>query len=148
MAEPAIEGLDELIQTIRRLPKELVPKGGPLRKALAKGARMWRAQAKRNAQAIGGPGIKNTRTGQARLADNIISRVDRDPKRDGYTHRYFVGYRSKVFWGSFLERGTEKQPAQPFLAPVPDQVGRAVVKAISDEMARQVDLAVLKAKAR
>lgn len=147
MAEPAIEGLDELIQTIRRLPNELVPKGGPLRKALAKGARMWRKQAKQNASSLG-PGVKNKKTGDRRLKDSIVLRVDRDPKRDGFTHRYFVGYRADAYWGAFVERGTEKQPAQPFLAPVPDQVGRAVVKAISDEMARQVDLAVLKAKAR
>lgn len=148
MAEPAIEGLDELIRTIRRLPKELVPKGGPLRKALAKGARMWRKQAKQNAEALGGPGVKNSRTGNIRLKDSIISRVDRDPRRDGFTHRYFVGFKPRAFWGAFVERGTEKQPAQPFLAPVPDQVGRSVVRAISDEMARQVDLAVLKAKGR
>lgn len=148
MAEPAIEGLDELIRTIRSLPKELVPRGGPLRRALAKGARMWRKQARQNVVNIGGPGVKNSRTGDKRLKDSIVFRVDRDPKRDGFTHRYFIGYRADAFWGSFLERGTEKQPAQPFLAPVPEQVGRAVVRAISDEMARQVDLAVLKAKSR
>lgn len=122
-----IKGLRPALQLIRDLPDGIGAKGGgPVRRGLMKAALLWKKQVEQNAAGLG-PGEKNKRTGSIRLKDSIIRQRDPDARRDGFAERVFVGYRASAFWGAFVELGTEKQSAQPFIRPALDQVGDRVI---------------------
>jgi len=135
-----IKGLRPALQLIRDLPDGIGAKGGgPVRRGLMKAALLWKKQVEQNAAGLG-PGEKNKRTGTIRLKDSIIRQRDPDPQRDGFAERVFIGYRASAFWGAFVENGTEKQSAQPFLRPALDQVGEKPIGVF----ARSVELDIEK----
>ena len=141
-----IEGLDKLLRTLRKLPDGVAPRGGgPLNRAMRAGAGVWRNAARQKVAGLG-PGIKNERTGSTRLKDSILLQRDPDPESNNVTHRYVVGYRAKAFWGAFVERGTEKQSAQPFLRPSFDENEQAIMAKIGQVLRRDIEKAVEDAK--
>ncbi len=127
-----IKGVDEVGRRLRALPPALGSKGGgPLRYALMQGAKVLVAGAQRRVA---------VKTGQ--LRDNIVAKRERNPKAMGVTERYDIGMKGgtrklannrrnrrsgragqivrtagKVFYGRFVELGTVKMPARPFLRP-------------------------------
>ena len=144
MAE--IEGLDKLLRTLRKLPDGIAPRGGgPLNRAMRAGAGVWRDAAKQKVSGLG-PGVKNSRTGSVRLKDSIALQRDPDPESNSVTHRYAVGYKAAAFWGAFVERGTEKQSAQPFLRPSFDENEQAIMDKIGRTLRRDIEKAVRDAK--
>ena len=147
MADRGITGLNEAMRALRRLPEGIAEKGGggPLRKGMAAGARKFRDAAAQNLSGRG-LGVKNDRTEDLRLKDSIIARRDPDADEKGFTERYVVGPRAKAFWGLFVERGTEKQPARPFLAPAFESEKNAVVDVIASTIRNRMDALVRKAK--
>lgn len=147
MAE--LKGVREALETLRKLPDHIAPKGGgPIRRSLWRASKPWLDQAKSNASTLG-PG--NHQRGNfsivGRLKDNIIRSRDPDPESNGFSERVIVTYAGRIYWGAFVEAGTEKQAAQPFLRPAPDQVGDEPIRLFARTFRREVDNAVKRAKA-
>src|SRR5690625_5245721 len=117
-----IHGIDGVLKTLESLPKEIVSKrGGPVARALAKGARLIRDEAKKNLRAqIAVNGDEST----GLLEKNIIASRGK-ALRVGKGERYLVRVRRKTYPGrsgkpvttrktaSLLEYGSEHQPATP-----------------------------------
>lgn len=127
-----VEGLGELLKRLEALPRELSGKrGGPVRKALGRAARLVRDEVKRNAP---------RKTGN--LQANIIAALFNKERPAGVSERYVVSVRGKskkyrntaknrrlgrvgkkyqvdgdAFYWKFLEFGTSKMPARPFIQP-------------------------------
>lgn len=126
-----LQGADEVLNMLRQLPAEVVSKrGGPVRAALRKGAKVIQVQeiANLNAATAGG----DTSTGL--LAKNVVVTRGKPPT-DGKGERYLVrikrvGYpdrstgKGKKATGvttlksaQLLEYGSSHQPAEPFIRP-------------------------------
>ena len=137
-----IKGVDEVGRRLRALPPALGSRGGgPLRYALMQGAKVF---------VEGARGRVAVKSGQ--LRDNIVAKRERNPKSKGVTERYDIGMKGgtrklantrrnrrtgragqivrtagKVFYGRFIELGTAKMPARPFLRPtIEAEQGRAL----------------------
>jgi len=160
MAEYAkVEGLDEVVKRLRALPIAISGKnGGPLRQALAAVAQIVRDDARSRAPVD---------TGQ--LRENIIMYRDRDPSSVGANEHYQVGVRKlklkagvkrilrrarragtnvriaeSVFYWRFLEFGTSKMPAKPFLRPAYEANKSRMSAVFTEVLSRGVDAAFAK----
>ena len=128
MASANVAGLAELRLQLLRLGADIASKnGGPVRSALAKGARkvrdVVRLRAPSSADAGDGEGESEEKGG--RLRNAIVAVRDKDPGAFGLTESYVVRVkngkdrddkRGAYYW-RFVEFGTAKQPARPFLRP-------------------------------
>lgn len=114
-----ISGLDGLLDAMKKLPPELISKGGgPAKLAMKAGAQVIQKEAKARVAV----GTKD----DVHVRDNIV--VTRDPRPrqtdPGATERFVVRVRRKKQpggsgtknWGA-LEFGNEHQAAQPFMRP-------------------------------
>jgi HK97 gp10 family phage protein len=116
MANVSVAGLDELRKTLLSLDASIASKnGGPVRSALARGARRVRDVARAKAP---------VKTG--RLQRAIYARRDRNPAAQGFTESYVVGVSSGrsrddekgAFYWRFVEFKIGKEyPNQPFVRP-------------------------------
>lgn len=143
-----IEGFEDAMRALRNLPRGIAEGGGgsPLRKGMAAGAREFKKVVEQNLQGRG-PGVKNKRTGDVRLKDSI--RIVRDTQPDKpFTERYVIGPRAKAYWAPFVELGTEKQPARPFLAPAFETEKENVVQVFARSLRERLAQLVEKAKGR
>ena len=130
MASVSVGGLAELRNTLMNLGGEIASKnGGPVRSALAKGARNVRDLAKSLAPTGAGEKYGNSDYQPGRLARAIVAKRDREPGSFGLTESYVVRVkrgkdradtRGAYYWG-FVEFGTVKQNKQPFLRPAFEQ---------------------------
>lgn len=158
-----VEGLAEIGKRLRALPPELGSKGGgPLRYALFQAAKVIRNEAVAIVQA---KTHTDSNMDGVRLIDNIITKRDRNPKASGATERYGIGMRGgtrqyantrrnrgtragqkyrtagKVFYGRFIELGTSKMPARPFLRPALASKGEEAVHAFRAAFLKSVERA-------
>jgi HK97 gp10 family phage protein len=149
-----IKGVDGVIATLRSLPPEVVSKrGGPVKLALAKGARMLRDAAKRNlvASMSTDDDYQNTQL----LEKNVIASRGKPPM-SGRGERYLVRVKRKTYPGRdgkpvtthktahLKEYGSSHQPATPWLRPAVQQHGRAVIEVIVADLLRRLDVVVRK----
>lgn len=144
-----VKGIDEIGRRLRALPAALGSKGGgPLRYALFQAAKVIREHAVRTLKAK--TQTDSNRDG-IRLSDNIIAKRHRNPKSVGATERYDIGMKGgtrkladnvrnrrarragakvstagAIFYGRFLELGTSKMAARPFLRPAIEASGPAL----------------------
>lgn len=151
-----IEGLKETADRLRALPPRLGSKGGgPLRYALMQGAKVVLEEAKR---------LVPKATGH--LRDNLVTKRHSNPKSVGATERYDIGmkggtkryagnvrnrrsgragtkYRTAgtAFYGRFVELGTAKMSARPFLRPAIEGKGGAAVEEFRKAFLRAVEAA-------
>lgn len=148
-----VEGLAELDRKLKAIPRELAGKnGGPLRRALFAATRPILAQAK---------SLAPVDTGN--LARNLIAKRDRNPAASGAAERYIVTVRAKrlsrkakaaartasgridyrkagdAFYARFVEFGTAKVAAQPFLRPAFEQNKERAVQIFRDRLGRDLD---------
>lgn len=56
-----------------------------------------------------------------------------------------IGFGPKEFYGQFVERGTSRMPAQPFLRPALDTKAEAVTAVFADELNAAITRAEVKA---
>lgn len=133
MAEPIefrVEGLDEVVRMLQRLPPELVSRrGGPVLRSLLKAGRVIRDQAKRNVAQITQGSVVST--GALRRAI-VVTRGRKPP--DSHGERVIILVRKSRSpgrsrtgvperYGLFVEGGTKKRgggvrmAARPWLAP-------------------------------
>lgn len=164
MAETVrVAGLDGVLERLQALPAAVGAKGGgPARAALAKGARVFRDQA-----------IANAPRDTGLLQESIVARRDSRPGMAGASEAYYVGVRRKArryantkrnrgkgragktyfvdgtaFYWLFLEFGTEKMAARPFLRPAFESRKEDALNVIVAEMHAGIDRAVRKLGAR
>jgi len=119
-----ITGEKKLLKKLRELPDEIA--GEHLEKAALEGAEIIREEASNRAP---------RRTG--RLAANIIKEVKKT-KKDSATVE--VGPAKEVFYGMFVERGTSKMRAKPFLRPAIDEKKNEAEKAVINALKRRLGL--------
>lgn len=159
--EMNISGLDGILETLKSLPKEVVSKrGGPVKLALAKGARLIRDEAKKNLRAqIAMDGDEST----GLLEKNVIASRGKAPA-SGKGERYLVRVKRKTYPGRrlrsrdgiattrktamWLEYGTEDQPATPWLRPAVRNKGQETINVITHDLKRRIDIEVKKLAAR
>jgi HK97 gp10 family phage protein len=145
-------GVDDVLATLQSLPAEIVSKrGGPVKLALAKGARFLRDRAKENLRAaIAMNGDEST----GLLEKNVIASRGKPPS-DGKGERYLVRVKRKTYPGkgggkpvttrataSYLEYGTETQPATPWLRPAVVQNGQQTINVVTEDLKKRIDKAV------
>lgn len=158
--EMNLAGVDGVLKTLQRLPPEIVSKrGGPVKLALAKGARLIRDEAKKNLTAQLAAGDEST----GLLLKNIIASRGKAPL-SGKGERYLVRVRRKTYPGRpsdgkggvvttrktamWKEYGTEDQVATPWLRPAVQQKGATAISVITKDLTRRIDIVVKKLAAQ
>ena len=152
-----------MLERLQALPAAVGAKGGgPARAALAKGARVFRDQA-----------ITNAPRDSGLLQESIVARRDSRPGLVGAAEAYYVGVRRKArryantkrnrgkgragktyfvdgtaFYWLFLEFGTEKMAARPFLRPAFEARKEDALNTVVFELGAGIDRAVRKLGAR
>jgi HK97 gp10 family phage protein len=159
-----ITGLDKTVAALRALPREISGKnGGPMRGALFAAARAMRDEAIRLAPEDTG-----------NLKRNIFAYRDRNPAMVGANEHYIVAVRTgrltkrikrayrlgrisprlravgggDAWYGLFVEFGTARMSAKPYLRPAFESRKNDVVGIFSRELAKGVDRAVARAKTK
>lgn len=146
--EMKIEGVTGLLQTLQSLPPEVVSKrGGPVKLALAKGARMLRDQAKdnfRRSAAVGGADSTDT------TVNSIIASRGKAPTGTK-GERQLVRVKRKVFVNAhgaktttrkaaqLMEYGSARQPAIPWLRPAVQRRGSQIIDTITEDLLKRLD---------
>ncbi len=147
--EMKIQGGDGLLATLQALPPEIVSKrGGPVKLALAKGARMLRDQATENfrrSAAVDGADSTDT------TVNSIIASRGKAPTGTK-GERQLVRVKRKVFVNArgaktttlraaqLMEWGSARQPARPWLRPAVQRRGTQIIDAITEDLLRRVEL--------
>ena len=144
-----LSGLDGVLKTLQSLPPEVVSKrGGPVKLALAKGARLLRNEVKKNLRAI-----ISTDESTGLLEKNIISSRGKAPSQ-GKGERYLVRVKRKVYTdktgkpvttlktANILEYGSEKQAAKPFIRPAAISKASQTITVVTDDLKKRLDKVV------
>lgn len=143
----------QVLSTLQRLPAEVVSKrGGPVKLALAKGARLLRNKAKQNLRAaIAQNGERST----GELERRVIASRGKAPF-GGKGERYLVRVKKRdyvnadgvktnpLMTANLLEYGSVHQPATPWLRPALAESGQQVIDVVTTDLLRRVDAAVAK----
>lgn len=156
--EVKLQGLDGVLATLRSLPPEIVSKrGGPVKLALAKGARILRDEARQNLRAAIAQGGDEQSTGL--LEQNVVATRGKAPHGGG-GERYLVRVRRKTYpdrtgkpvtthkTAHLLEYGSLHQPATPWLRPAVLAKGEEVISVVTADLLRRIDLVVKKLAAQ
>ena len=151
-----VTGLDGVLTTLTQLPASVVSKrGGPVKLALAKGARMLR-DAVRDAAPV--------RTGRLRSA--IVAKRG---KMRGQGERYIVTVKKEtkiyaknranrrsgragkeyqtegpLFYARFSEYGTKHEPARPWFRPAAEANAQRIVDTVNSDLVQRVNQIVAK----
>lgn len=151
--EMNLTGMDGVLATLKALPAEVVSKrGGPVKLALAKGARLLRDKARSNLQQqVAQGGDEST----GLLLQNVISSRGKAPT-GGKGERQLVRVKRKTYpdrtgkpvtthkTAHLLEYGSSHQPATPWLRPAVQTEGARVIDVITKDLTRRLDLTVKK----
>ncbi len=144
-----IEGANELIRSLKRLPINLRKKH--LRRAVRQGAALVRNEVRRNAPTDTGRLRRNIKSRSKRgtrstLRAVVTVNVARRKQGRELTGKFMsTGNRSAnvapndAYYWRFLERGTSKMNARPFIRPAADAKFREVVNHVIRETQRGVD---------
>jgi HK97 gp10 family phage protein len=149
--EFSIRGLDPLLDKLKRVQQEVVLKGGRL--AVRRAAQIVRDAARANARAMDDPATA------ANIAANIVERFS--PKR--FRANGDIMFRVGVLGGAggnveskgldslpgkdtrhwrYVEFGTEKTPARPFMRPALESNIGAATNEIVDQLEKAIDRAI------
>lgn len=151
-----LTGVDGVLKTLSSLPAEVVSKrGGPVKAALAKGARFVRDQERKNLQAVLEPGDEST----GLLAQNIIASRGKPPT-SGRGERYLVRVKRKMYPGrkgeqvstlksaQIKEYGSTKQPARSFIRRTVQESGGQAIEIVTKDLSARVQKIVAKLAAQ
>lgn len=152
-----IVGIPGIIRTLNILPAEIVSKkGGPVKAALSKAARLVRDKAKVSLQrSIDLNGADTTGT----TVRSVIASRGKAPS-DGNGERYLVRVKKRTFvnargaktstliTANLLEYGSGHQPATPWLRPTVVATGEEAINVMVNELNRRVELIVRQLAAR
>jgi HK97 gp10 family phage protein len=157
--EVKLTGLEGVLATLRELPPEIASKrGGPVRAALRKGARVIHKQAQANLRAVTANETASGRSESTGLLEkNLVITRGKKPtgsngerflvrvRRKGYPSRQDAGTRKSA---SLLEYGSSQQPAEPWLRPAFNARAMEALRTVETELVRAVALAVKKLAAK
>lgn len=155
-----LHGLDGVLDNLKALGALASKRGGPVRASLAKGAKVIRDEAIKRAP---------ERTGN--LRDSIIMKRDPKPQMVGAAEVYWVGVKGggrrkyagtkrnrrngrtgqeyevsgNAYYWRFIEFGTEKLRARPFLRPAFEATKHEALNTIVTELKRGINRIQLKA---
>jgi HK97 gp10 family phage protein len=118
-----IKGLKELDDALRALPDEM--QATPVRAGL-------KAAGKFLAEGMALRAPRDPVVEGVTLANEIVSRARVSTARD--TAAVEVGPSKAAFYGRFLEMGTEKMRARPFMRPTLDQDGQSAIAVFASHM--------------
>lgn len=150
--EVKMAGLDGVLDTLHKLPAEVVSKrGGPVRAALRKGAMVIHRQAKENLMAAtAGAKSEEARQNTGLLEKNLV--VTRGKKPVGSNgERYLVRVRRKAYPGrkgeavttrktaALLEYGSSKQPPEPWLRPAFEMQKQQALDTVEAELHKSIE---------
>lgn len=162
--EMHVSGLEGVLATLQSLPAEVVSaRGGPVKAALATGARFMRDRAKENlARSIAVNGQDDS-TGL--LMQNVIASRGKPPT-GSKGERYLVRVRRKAYdlqkiskkesrsksrkrvttlqTANLLEYGSSRQQATPWLRPAVQQSGGEAINLITNDLNRRLALVIRK----
>lgn len=155
-----IEGLDVLLETLRRMPPELI-KGArsPVAFGMRRGANVIRDDARSRAPKASGEMAKSiaTRRANARQRRKAKSATGADeyftvgiaPRRGRYSNTRRNRGQGRVgksydfdgwtYYWKFLEFGTYKMAARPFLSPAGEAKGPEAAKVIAENIREGID---------
>lgn len=152
--EMQLQGMDGVLDALQKLPSEVVSKrGGPVKLALAKGARLLRDEARTNLQASIAYNGDADSTGL--LMQNVIASRGKAPL-GGKGERYLVRVKRKSYpkkggqtvttlaTANLLEYGSSTQPATPWLRPAVHSKGAQVIEVVTTDLRRRIDLIAAK----
>ncbi|SDW94972.1 HK97-gp10 family putative phage morphogenesis protein [Lysobacter enzymogenes] len=146
-----LTGMDGVLRTLQALPAEIVSKrGGPVKLALAKGARKLRDQARQNLrQSIAEGGARTTGMTEKSVIASRGKAIN-----GGNGERYLVRVKKGTFTNAdgfptstlmtanLLEYGSSHQPPTPWLRPAVQQVGGQVIEVVTEDLLRRIDKTV------
>lgn len=150
-----LTGLDGLLQTLQSLPAEVVSKrGGPVKAALRKGALVILREAALNLAHVTENLTTDDQPSTGLLRKSLVATRGKPPVGEK-GERYLVRLKRKAYrrngktvtthqTGRFLEYGTEKQPAEPWLRPAVNAKGAQAISTIEQELIKGVNRAVVK----
>jgi HK97 gp10 family phage protein len=140
-----IEGLDGVLKELRKLEGKQAKK--LVRHSLRAGAKPLRNEMKRNAKTFDDP-----ETGQA-IYKQIATRTipKRTLKRYGFEAGVSTGVKESgkdepYHYAQYLERGTSKMAAQPFIRPAIDTTKDIVFTAVSKDLWSGIKNTITKSK--
>lgn len=147
-----LEGADSIVSMLKSLPAEVVSKrGGPVKLALAKGARVIRKEVAKNLEQATADGDEST----GLLKQSLIVSRGKQPNT-GKGERYLVRFKRKTYpdrkgkpvttlkTAQILEYGSEKQKAEPFIRPAAVSKAQEAIKTINDDLLARIDKIVQK----
>lgn len=152
-----VKGLEGILDTLKRLPPEIVSKGGgPVRVALRKAAQVFQQEAQANVRRIveepNKDGQPSSSTGNLEKAI-IVSRRKPAPgfKGERYHVRVKRGAKSAQGvpankYGGILEFGYEGVPAKPWLRTAFETKKQEALDTFVTQIRKRVDAAVRKAR--
>lgn len=143
-----IQGGKELVDVLKKLPEGMGDK--VVAGALRSGAKIIQEEAKNSApvSAIGfssksrrdkRTSTKNTKMGQVTELIHLRDQIKiTSAKTDGSETRLKV-YTGKAFWGLFLEFGTSKMAARPWMRPAFERVKTFVLETIGKTLGKAIE---------
>lgn len=153
-----ITGLDGVLDMLQKLPPEVVSKrGGPVKSALRRGALVLLREAKLNlARSTESLGEDDTSTGL--LQKSLIASRGKPPAGEK-GERYLVRVKRRAYQrqgatvttqqtARWLEEGTEKQPAEPWMRPAFNAKKVEAVTVTTSELNKQIERIVKKLQRR
>lgn len=153
-----IEGLDAVLAAMQNLPASITKNALPY--AMRKAAQIWQQEAQRRAPVRTGnlksriavrkrkrnaPGIKLTYSVGLLGGASASYGNTKANRRKGLVGKTYQKQDTAFYW-RFLEFGTEKMKARPFLRPAFDTTQDQVVKAVATYLQTGLDRAVKKAQ--
>ncbi|WP_175837102.1 HK97-gp10 family putative phage morphogenesis protein [Burkholderia anthina] len=110
-----------------------------LRQAAVAGARVIFDEAKLRAPVgVRGWETKSQKRYPGMLRDSMLIAYDRDKSVEAKIASYIVTWSKDAFYGRFVENGSSKMAAEPFLRPAFDAKQREVAQAIDEVINRKV----------
>jgi HK97 gp10 family phage protein len=151
-----LEGLNGVLETLKSLPPEIVSKrGGPVKSALRKAARVIHKEAQTNLDRV----TSNTTDSGEKLSTGLLKKnliVSRGkPPYGSKGERYLVRVRRKSYprkgkttttlaTANLLEYGSSQQNAEPWLRPAFAAKAQQAIKTAETELLKQIDKVVKK----
>ncbi len=131
-----LTGFKELASALRELPQKVARNA--LRSAVNAGATQIRKQARLNAPVDSGLLKKNIYQKQSRSASGPERQTVIVGVRSGKARNKDGSKKELPYYWRFMEFGTSKMPAAPFLRPAFDTQKDAAIKAIADKLDERI----------
>lgn len=150
-----LKGLDGVLRTLQELPPEVVSKaGGPVKRALRKGALVLLQEAALNLARATDNLSTDDQENTGLLLSALVATRGKAPN-GGNGERYLVRVKrlsyqrpgpatTTLATTNLLEYGSEKQPAEPWLRPAFAAKAQQAIQTVETELVKDIDRVVRK----